>query len=105
MFILSHLRWMLPVAMGRSFSGSVASCDTLCTSGFVDDVMFLEDTPTTKWVCPLLVWRGRPSVRLLNEIVTGVHSSVADVGRPDTLLASSVSGGCVLYFRESGVFL
>jgi len=29
-----------PVAVARSASGGVAICDTLCTSGFVDDVMF-----------------------------------------------------------------
>jgi len=30
----------LPAVTARSFSAGVLNCDTLCTSGFVDDVMF-----------------------------------------------------------------
>jgi len=36
----SNFLCILPVAVYRSSSGGVATCNTLCTSGFVDDIMF-----------------------------------------------------------------
>jgi len=36
---MSDLLCMLPMSVARSYSGGV--CDTLCTSGYIDDVMFV----------------------------------------------------------------
>ena len=35
--------YMLPVAVARSSSDGIVNCNTLCTAGLVDDVMFLHN--------------------------------------------------------------